>query len=80
MYVRKKRNKSGSVSIQIIKKIKRKSKVIESIGYSKDPYEIERLIKKAHKRIKELEPTLFDNIEKEEEKLKVLSISNEQVR
>ncbi len=79
MYVRKKKNKSGSVSIQIIKKIKRRSKVIESIGYSKDPDKIKELVKKAKERIKELEPTLFDSIEQEEQKLKFLPISNEQV-
>ncbi|QOP42747.1 IS1634 family transposase [Sulfurimonas sediminis] len=79
MYIRKKKNTSGSISIQIIKKIKGKSKVIESIGCSKDPDKIERLLKKAHKRIKELEPTLFDSVKQEEQKLKFLPISNEQV-
>ncbi|WP_457745340.1 IS1634 family transposase [Sulfurimonas sp.] len=79
MYVRKKKNSSGSVSIQIIKKVNGKSKVVESIGCSKDPNEIERLFKKAKERIKELEPTLFDSIEQKDKKLKFLSISNEQV-
>ncbi|XXF44638.1 hypothetical protein MLC52_02270 [Sulfurimonas sp. NW15] len=79
MYVRKKKNSSGSVSIQIIKKVKGRSKVIESIGCSKDSDEIEELLKKGKERIKELEPTLFDNIEQEDKKLKFLSISNEQI-
>ncbi|WP_418641264.1 hypothetical protein, partial [Sulfurimonas sp. ST-27] len=72
MYVRKKKNSSGSVSIQIIKKVKGRSKVIESIGCSKDSDEIEELLKKGKERIKELEPTLFDNIEQEDKKLKFL--------
>ncbi len=79
MYIRKKKNKSGSISIQIIKKIKRRSKVIESIGCSKDPDEIEKLVKKAKERTKELEPTLFDSAEKEKQRLKFLPISNEQI-
>ena len=36
MFVRKKRNKSGSVSVQIIKKENGKNRVVESIGCSKD--------------------------------------------
>ena len=79
MYVRKKKNSSGSVSIQIIKKIKGKSKVIESIGCSKDEKEIERLYNQALDRVKELEPTLFDNLEQKENKDRLLSISNEQI-
>ncbi len=51
MFVRKKKNSSGTTSIQIIKKYKSKSKVIESIGCSKDEKEIERLYQKGLNRI-----------------------------
>jgi len=44
MFVRKKKNPSGSISIQIIKKIKGKSKVIKTLGCSKDEEEINRLV------------------------------------
>jgi hypothetical protein len=61
MFVRKKKNKSGSVSIQIIKKIGRSNKVIKTIGSSADANEIEELY---HKGLYELPrlygPTLFD--------------------
>jgi hypothetical protein len=36
MFVRKKVNKSGSISVQVISKIKGKSKLIKTIGSSKD--------------------------------------------
>ena len=79
MYVRKKRNRSGSISIQIIKKIKGKSKLVETIGCSKDKKEIEKLYQKGLDRIKELEPNLFDIVNKEEKKNKLLSLRNDQV-
>ena len=63
MFVRKKKNKSGSVSVQIISKNSGKYKVIETIGCSKNDYVIEQLIKDAHERLLELEPNLFDFVE-----------------
>lgn len=43
MFVRKKRNKSGSVSVQIIAKEDGYNKVVQTIGSSKDAAEIEHL-------------------------------------
>ena len=63
MFVRKKKNKSGSVSIQIISKTSGKYKVVETIGCSSNDYEIEQLVKNANDRLLELEPNLFDFIE-----------------
>ena len=63
MFVRKKRNASGSVSIQIISKKGGKYKVVETIGCSKDNEKIEQLCNKAKDRIKELSPTLFDIVD-----------------
>ena len=79
MFIRKKKNSSGSISIQIIKKIKGKSKVVESIGCSKDEKEIEELYKIAQDKIKKLEPNLFDIAQKEESKKEFLSINNNQI-
>lgn len=79
MFVRKKKNKSGSISIQIIKKVNRKNIVIKTIGYSKDKEEIKRLEEIAKKRIKELEPNLFDITEQKNKKEKFYSISNDQI-
>lgn len=46
MFVRKKYNKSGVVSIQVVAKINGKSKLIKTIGSSKDPKEIDNLFSK----------------------------------
>ena len=57
--IRKKKNKSGSISIVIVDRSKRGYKVVETIGYSKDKDEIKALYQKALKRIDELEKNLF---------------------
>ena len=54
MFVRKKKNKSGSFSIQIISKAGGKYKVVKTVGSSSDQSEIERLWVRAHEIIPEL--------------------------
>lgn len=51
MFVRKKKNKSGSVSIQIIDK-SNGYKVIRTVGFSKEPKEIKCLVNKARRIIR----------------------------
>lgn len=51
VFVRRKNNKRGVVSIQIIAKIKGKSKLIKTIGSSKDPFEIEQMVREGKKFI-----------------------------
>ncbi len=51
MFIRQKKNKSGVISIQIIKKIKGKSKLIKTIGSSADPKTIKSLLLKAQNYI-----------------------------
>lgn len=53
MFVRKKRNKSGVISVQIIDKSSGKYKLAKTIGSSSDPFEIERLVSKGEEFIKE---------------------------
>ena len=61
MFIRKKRNRSGTVSVQIIKKIDRVNKVIKTIGSSSDPAEIDLLYHKALYEMPRLYgATLFD--------------------
>lgn len=79
MFVRKKRNASGSISIQIISKKKGKYKLIETIGCSKDKDRVEYLYNLGLKRVKELSPNLFDFTKKQEEKLEFISLANNQV-
>ena len=51
MFVRKKRNKSGAVSVQIIDK-SAGYKVLETIGSSKDAFKINELVEKANHQIR----------------------------
>ena len=77
MFVRKKPNQSGSISIQIISKKNSRYKVIETIGYSKDKDEIDRLYEEGKKRVRELEPNLLDFIEYQDE---IIKLSTKSVR
>ena len=57
--VRKKKNASGSISIHIVDRTNRGYKVVESLGSSKNPNEIEQLYNQALQRIDEIECNLF---------------------
>lgn len=58
MFVRKKKNKSGSTSIQIIQKLKRKNKVVKTIGSSFDDNEIDMLYRQAQEAL----PLMFNQL------------------
>jgi hypothetical protein len=45
MFVRKKPNKSGIISVQIIDKSSRRYKMLKTIGSSSDPDTIDKLVK-----------------------------------
>jgi len=81
--VRKKKNRSGSISIHIVDRSKRGYKVVESLGSSKDEEEIERLYNKALQRVNELENNLLHatKITQEQEKLEELfsQITNQDI-
>ena len=51
MFVRKKQNKSGTISIQIIDKSTGKYKVVKTVGSSKDLDEVEKLYQEAYRII-----------------------------
>jgi len=77
MFVRKKKNRSGSISVQIIKKINRVNKVIKTIGSSKDPDEVDRLFQKGLYELPRLfGATLFDDIHEPE----ISELSNDNIR
>lgn len=63
MFIRKKRNRSGSISVQIIQKQHGKYVVIKTLGTSADEAEIDRLYKRAQEAIPRLfnQITLFDD-------------------
>jgi transposase len=69
MYVRKKKNKSGVISIQIIDKSSGEYQVYRTVGSSKEPMEIERLYKEAMKEIEGIlgQQNLAFDVDKEKE-------------
>ena len=69
MFIRKRKNPSGSISIQIIDKSNGKYKVVETIACVKDKKELEFYIAKAESRLKQLNPNLFDAVEFNEKKI-----------
>lgn len=79
MFVRKKKNKSGSISIQIIQKQKGKYKVVKTIGSAIDEDEIEFLYQQANKSIPELfnQLNLFDS---RATSVDVRELNNDQIR
>jgi hypothetical protein len=64
LHIRQKKNSSGSISIQIIDRVDRKYKVIETITCVKNKIDLEIYLNVASKRLEELNqqmyPTLFD--------------------
>lgn len=67
MFVRKKPNKSGLISIQIIDKSSGKYVVRETVGSSDDPQEIEHLVKKGKQRMIKLTGQLSMSLDKDKE-------------
>ena len=67
MFIRKKKNDSGVISIQILKKYLRKNKLIETVGGSSDAQQVEQLCLQAKERISELgqQSSLNFDVEKE---------------
>ncbi len=61
MFVRQKRNPSGSISVQIVQKVGRINKILKTLGCSSDPHEIDQLQKQAeYEKERFFGPTLFD--------------------
>lgn len=77
MFIRKKKNISGSISVQIIKKIGRDNKVIRTIGSSSDSSEIDKLYRQALYEMPRLYgPTLFDS----PQEIEISDLSNDDIR
>ena len=60
--VRKKKNQSGSISVQIVDRTNRGYKVVETLGCSDDETEIDKLHQKAILRINDLSQNLFSSV------------------
>ena len=79
MFVRKKKNKSKVISIQIIDKSSGKYKMIKTIGSSKNPIEIDDLIQKGKDWIKENQGILELDFNNERQTAKQFLDSIEQI-
>src|SRR3989338_5402527 len=85
MFVRKKRNKSGSVSVQIVDKSNGRYRVVETIGSSQDQEKVDFLIRKAQHVIRTCggrQSELFSFRTPEETAVRCFlgGLSNEQIR
>lgn len=84
MFVRKKKNKSSSISVQIISKKNGRYYVLKTIGCSKDPNEIERFVLEAKNRVNypPYQPPLFSTLSETDKAIEnfLNSMSNLQVR
>tara|TARA_R100001132_G_C3265171_1_gene88230 strand:+ start:106 stop:1626 length:1521 start_codon:yes stop_codon:yes gene_type:complete len=81
MFVRRKRNSSGSFSVQIIRKVGRINKVVKTLGSSSDERELDTLERQARLEIDRLQgqATIFSR-EKDESLTSMLStISNNEI-
>lgn len=82
MFIRKKRNKSGSTSVQILQKINRKNKVLKSVGVGMTDQEIELLVRIAKLEMDNLksQPSLFTEPEDIAIDAFVSTLYNENIR
>jgi transposase len=82
MYIRKKKNTSGSISVQILAKINGKNKLIKTIGSTSDTKELHSLTIKAQNELNKLngQTSLFLGIEDLHIENFLSNISNSQIR
>jgi transposase len=82
MYIRELKNRSGSISVQIISKAKGNYTVVKTIGSSKNPDEINLLKQQAHLELDKLrdQPTLFAQENDQLIESFISNITNTQIR
>ena len=80
MFVRKKKNASGSISVQIIEKQNGKNKLIKSIGSSKDEKEINLLVKQANAEIPKIQKQHAIDFGYSKDDRTILNFVNENVK
>jgi transposase len=68
MFIRRKKNSSGSISVQIINKSSGKYKVVKTIGSSKDDKQIEKFLIKAEEELLAIERQFRLNFQADKEK------------
>ena len=79
MYLRKKKNKSGVISVQVIDKSTGKYKVIKTIGSSSNPLEVENLVIQGKQWIKQKQGIIELDFTNKEEQIKAFINNIEQL-
>lgn len=83
MFVRKKHNKSGNVSVQVVEKDRsRRQLVVKTIGCSGDPAEVERMMAEGREYIEGIKGLTIPGFDESENEIDsfVSSLGNSQVR
>lgn len=82
MFVRKKQNKGGSITVQVVQKMHNGNKIIKTFGHSTDIPAIDKLVSQAHQFISEqtgLNNSLFPEPEDEMIMFFASNLSNSQI-
>lgn len=82
MFVRKNRNRSGSVSVQIVRKDGGRSRVLKTIGSARTDAEVERLCKQAEFELRSMEGCAPMFVEEQDQHVAAFlsTLSNQQVQ
>lgn len=82
MFIREKKNRSGSVSIQIISKVRGKYKVVKTIGCATERHKIDQLKLQAKQQMEERQhqPSLFASSDDQLVEQAFSSLSNSHIR
>jgi transposase len=82
MFIREKKNRSGSVSIQIISKVRGKYKLVKTVGCATERHKINELKLQAKQQLEELkrQPSLFASADDQLVEQAFSSLSNSHIR
>ena len=82
MFIRELKNRSGSVSIQIISKVRGRYKVVKTIGCATEQHKIDRLKLQARQQMEELQrqPSLFASADDQLVEQAFSTLSNSHIR
>ncbi|MGI6046914.1 MAG: IS1634 family transposase, partial [Petrimonas sp.] len=82
MFIREKKNRSGSVSIQIISKVRGKYKLVKTVGCATERHKINELKLQAKQQLEELkrQPPLFASADDQLIEQAFSSLSNSHIR
>jgi transposase len=74
MFIRKKPNKSGTISVQIIKKVSRSNRIVKTIGCGTTAEELEALERRARTELEMLRPQLSFSFDMSDREMSVVEL------